>query len=337
MTRKSHQYKTFFFWTLVILVLMVSGIMAVRKYVSQPGLTPEMMEVPQPQAVPQPAPQPAPPPPAQTRKQLLDEPLIEYGSLDIDGNFDLNLSQVTVCPFDGAEKIPIDRVSVQGVDLLHQPPHRLKITLTGVTLTPNALPGQFGQFLRDLDYPQVRADLDLRFKYLAETREFLLERFVLDIPEAGVLTLQGHLGRVPWEMLGDSENLLVFLMKIPNMTLTALELKFVNQGLVQRLMDQQSGQQGLSRDKYLAEICKQIDHETGYVKTEDGRRIINTVKDFLKSPGELEVTARADEPLALGDLPAQWDTFKESGRLDLVVAGRPAKPELHSRARAEAD
>jgi hypothetical protein len=323
MTARSTRNKTLFFWILVALVVIGAACLALRQYLNQPHLLPEQQA-----AVPAPAPVPAPPqaepcPPPQTRKQLLDNPLIEYGSLDLDGNFNVTLSQVTVRPDDGAEKIPIDRVVVKGVDLLHQPPHRLKITLTGVTLTPDTAPGQFGQILRDLDYGQIRADLDLKFKYLEDTREFLLEQFVLDIPEAGTLTLKGLLGHVPWELLGDSENLLVFLMKMPDVTLAALELKFVNQGLVQRFIDRQSRQAGLSREKYLSGLFQEIDRETGYVRTSGGRQIVEVLKSFLQAPGQLEITALADEPLALGDLPAQWDHFKETGRLNLLVVNRP--------------
>ncbi len=239
-----------------------------------------------------------------------DEMTITYDKLEKAANDAIIIKKVSVLPKGEAKPLQISEVIFRNVDIEHDIPRFMNLSLNGFELSPETLEMDAEMFnsLGLTETMTINVVFDYRLD--GETQTLNINAVELTADGLGKLSLTGqidHLNADALEVFLDKEKLDA-LSESENMQLftdvTAIEFKnasviYTDNSLVEKILSAISQDEGISLEDLITEATlgfEEIYPEFGLSTP------MPDLKAFLEKPKQLELRAEPEEPIRFGDL-----------------------------------
>ena len=217
-------------------------------------------------------------------------------------NFEFSLTGVTVSPAKRPEKVKVDQVTVHRVDLLHNPPRYMDLTVSGFDFNEAAVKAAGQVVFPKEEAQRVEGMFHLKYRYDQEAKEVTVEDLTIQAAGQGRLNLAGQVMNIDLELVKDRKQVLLFIVSIPAIAVKSLGLEYKDEGLAERLMTAEARERDLSLEEY--QLLMTLELEVEMESTEDAelKKALGTIKSFINEPDQIALKACPDVPFPLGKL-----------------------------------
>lgn len=147
-----------------------------------------------------------------------------------------------------------------------------------------------------MGYEQFNLGFELGGRYDPDGETLTIEALTLRGTDMGTLSLSAELGGIPLEVLENLDTQREKLLE--TLTVKGLSLSFVNQSLVERAVDAQAKEMGVSADELKAQVSSLLPVMLSMLQNEAFQNKVSTaVTAFLEDPKSLRVTANPTTPV----------------------------------------
>ncbi|MFW6240982.1 MAG: hypothetical protein ACOC98_10230 [Thermodesulfobacteriota bacterium] len=227
----------------------------------------------------------------------------------MDGQVTVSRMVLTPTGEEGASPLKIDEMVIREIDEGQEIPAFADVSIRGVQLTGETFGKGFSEGLKQLEYGDLRADLDLAYRFSGDRTEINVEPVRLSIPQVADLECRIHLGNlVPIETAHPSA-----VAGFPTWRLHSLDLQYADQSLAPRIMKAVSEQNGINAQEIIQTTIDQILKSGPPPAIAEG---LAQARRFVGNPGTLTLNAAPEEPM-----PLQQVVFPENPLLLLDTLG----------------
>jgi len=176
--------------------------------------------------------------------------------------------------------------------------------------------------LEDLGYQQITGSAFMEGRWQPSDGRLTLSRYEAVIDDAGTLSLLFDLGGYTPQFIkaateiakqmeqnqGDQQQAaqgMAMLGLLQQLTFHGTAIRFTDDSLTGKLLDYQAEQMGSSPDALIAQVKAMIPAQLGpYVGADTADSIAQAVGTFLENPGNIEISARPENPVPFAMLAA---------------------------------
>lgn len=132
-----------------------------------------------------------------------------------------------------------------------------------------------------------------------ESSGFALEEMTVSAPEVGALTFTLDMDNYPNLLNTENPN----PMEMMNVTLNSISLKYVDDSLAVRILDQMAGQQGMEREQFAQQMSMALPFMLSAINNQDFQEEVATAAgNFLMNPGTIEVNVKPEKPMSAAEI-----------------------------------
>ena len=209
----------------------------------------------------------------------------------------LTLTEITIEPAELADPIEVASIELRFDRVVDDVPHEVFLAIERISMSSAALADQPEQqaMLEAMGYDRLSVDLTLDVAYDGETETVDVRGLTIGADDVGQLSLSGRVADLALDKLqgGDA---LEALLESPAVEL--IEIRFDNAGIVERAMEMQAQEEGLSvadfRSQSLAELSMMLSM-IGNPAFEE--QVAASVGAFMEAPRSLRIAARPSAPV----------------------------------------
>lgn len=205
----------------------------------------------------------------------------------------VTVSRMVLAPIEEeGSPIKIDEMVIREIDDAEDVPAFADISIRGVQLTGETFGKGFSEGLKQLEYGDLRADLDLAYRFSEDRTEIKVDPVRLSIPQVADLECRLHLGNLaPIETAHPS-----VVAGFPTWKLHSLDLEYADQSLAPRMMAAFSKQNGIDAKEIIQSTIDQILKSGPPPAIAEG---LAQAHRFVGNPGTLTLNAAPKEPMPL--------------------------------------
>ncbi|MBD3307203.1 hypothetical protein GF339_12300 [candidate division KSB3 bacterium] len=156
--------------------------------------------------------------------QVNDYVDVHYDQVKMDVlGWNAHLKNVTIAPFGGRAKTQVEDIIIYEVDYTHEIPAYLHLAFKGLRIEVNA--ENFGAQAADLNrlgYTEIRATMEVDYRYDPQEKSFRLNTFRLGADAIGHVHAACHIGNIDLNV----ENPFFLLLSYPKMLIHSAELRY---------------------------------------------------------------------------------------------------------------
>jgi hypothetical protein len=152
----------------------------------------------------------------------------------------------------------------------------------------------------DLGYDKLMLGLDFSFAYDAAAGILDLDKFAISAVDAGTLLMTAKIGNLTPDLLKKMSGLADAdrMAAMQSLTVNALSVRLDNNSVVDRALDMQAKQMGVSRDQFVAQMVGAMPLMLSILQNPDFQnKVSSALGVFLKDPRSLSATATPAQPL----------------------------------------
>lgn len=201
-------------------------------------------------------------------------------------------------------RIDIGRIELNDWAMERDIPSRVNIRMNGVSLESARHPAKYGRI--------TDADILLAYSADPEAKQLSIDNFMIHAPELGKLDLRCGLANVDLEkMVSAADSPLFFVLVLPGISVASVDIKYQDESLVRRLIDEAATRKGMSRDEYVAFLQRELmglkeDGTNAYLDN-----ALDELVRFFNHPSQIRIQAAPVKPVPLG----QFMFSKDRGML----------------------
>jgi hypothetical protein len=222
---------------------------------------------------------------------------LSYKKVSVDLlRLDVHIKGVTLTPVGIPVNTKIDEVVVYDIDYKNNPPRHFHIALNGIDIPVDK--SNFGaqEELKELGYDEIKANIELDYRYNPENKELYLNRLKYGADKVGSLNLKLYISNVDLS----SQNPLVILLSLPNILIHSGELYYKDDSFVPRLLKLYSKREGKDVDEIIDNIIKDIETEISKENDHFSKEVIESFSKFIKNPDRITITISPKKPVSIG-------------------------------------
>lgn len=132
-----------------------------------------------------------------------------------------------------------------------------------------------------------------------ESSGFALEEMTISAPEVGALTFTLDMDNYPNLLNTENPN----PMEMMNVTLNSITLRYVDDSLAVRILDQMAGQQGMEREQFAQQMSMALPFMLSAINNQAFQEEVATAAgNFLMNPGTIEVNVKPEKPMSAAEI-----------------------------------
>ena len=228
---------------------------------------------------------------------------VDYEKVQVDLiGFVVHIKGITISAPGKEQKAKIDDFIIYDIDGKNNFPYYLHIALKGIDMGVENL-GDQAERLKELGYENVKANMELDYKYDENNKEIYLNTLSSGAEDLGKINLKFHLGNID---LG-SKNIAATFLNFSQVLLHNAELSYADDSFVSRLIESVAKEQGMGVDDFVGMISESIDNEISKEKDEFTKEAMESFKKFVKNPDNISISISPEKPLPIGRLKGKKD------------------------------
>lgn len=128
---------------------------------------------------------------------------------------------------------------------------------------------------------------------------FALEEMTISAPEVGTLTFALDMDNYPDLLNKENPN----PMEMLNVTLNSISLKYIDDSLAVRILDQMAEQQGMEREQFAQQMSMALPFMLSAINNQEFQDEVATAAGkFLTEPGTIEVNVKPAKPMSAAEI-----------------------------------
>lgn len=221
---------------------------------------------------------------------------VDYGNISIDLlRSNAHIKGVTILPAGEDKKIIIDDIIIYDIDGEDKIPSYLHICFNGIDINIDSF-GDSAKELRSLGYDDIKANIELDYKYNDKKKEFNLNSLIISAKKMGNINLDFHMSNIDL----NPDNILSVLFRFPQILIHNAELIYKDDSLVARLQQKAAKENSEDLGNYISRITREIDNKTLQEQDKFARQSMEAVKKFIKKPNNISISISPDKPVPIG-------------------------------------
>lgn len=224
---------------------------------------------------------------------------VEYGEVEVGllGQ-DLAVKDVQLVIGDG-NPIRIAEIQLLDVDPDHEPPNFLHAKALGIRQDLAAMDDQQAAMLRKLGYEQIQGSYEVHYHYEPQTKVFNLKELRGELENMGSLALRVQLENFELENPAVAAG-----TEFPEFSVDELVLSYRDDSLLRRVIEQGAQERGVTEAEFVENVLQDIDAQTAGLQDPFFVKVRDTLKEFIRNPGTLTVTANPPQPVPVMEIVA---------------------------------
>ena len=234
------------------------------------------------------------------------------GSFKAQGTYDsANLEKIAFSTKEGVY-IPIEKLTATNSDYLGDVPRKANMTLDNLVVSTENLPsGEVSKGMSDLGYESVTVNVNIDWQWNDANGKMSLPEFGVRSESFGDLIIKLETGGWTPELVGelaaldpkDAESAQAMLGKLQGTTVDNISVEFINNSIVDRLLDNQSGKAGMDRADFVDRLAASLDGPLATLRNAAFQQMIkDQVTAFLKDPKTLTLAAAPANPVPIAQI-----------------------------------
>jgi len=224
---------------------------------------------------------------------------VDYDNVSVDLiGLNPHINGVTISPAGEErekEKILIDDIVVYDIDDEGKIPLYLHVGLNGINANLNSF-GNDAKKLKDLGYDNIKANIELDYKYDDKEKEFYLNALSIGAEKMGTINLAFHISNVDL----NPDNIMSIMSSFPQILIHYADLSYKDASLVTRLQKKAAKENGEDVDSFINKITKEIDKEISQEKDKFTKQAMEAFKEFIKKPNKILISISPKKPVPIG-------------------------------------
>lgn len=218
----------------------------------------------------------------------------------------VTISDVLATDKDGFA-VPVKTITASTDDIVDGIPHSGAFTASGIVIDVNQVADQdFKKELLALGYNTLNLSVSAKGAWHPDKSSATIDQFEIDADGIGSLTLTSEIGGLSKDAVAalsdpaqsDKSDAVIQGLTLENMTIT-----FKNQTLVQRLLEVQAKDAGVSPDAYASQLAAAMPMLLMPLKNPEFQNTTAAaISTFLKDPKTLTVTASPEQGLSVMEI-----------------------------------
>lgn len=228
---------------------------------------------------------------------------VDYEKVQVDLiGFTVHIKGITISPRGKERKTKIDDFIIYDMDDKNNFPYYLHIAMRGMDMSAENF-GNRAERLKELGYENIKANMELDYKYNEDNKEIYLNTLSSGAEDLGNINLKFHLSNID---LGSKGIAAVFLT-FSEVLLHNAELSYTDDSFVSRLIKSVAKGQGQDVDDFVDMISESIDNEISKEKDEFTKEAMKSFKKFVRNPDKISISTSLKKPLPVGRLKGKKD------------------------------
>ena len=210
------------------------------------------------------------------------------------------ISDISILPPGAMTTSHIDKVVVRRIAGNSSTPSSLAVDIKGLMID-SAIFGEAGAAqLAALGYTGPwPCDMSIDYNCLLDKRELTLQSFY-EAKDVGSLRLNLVLGNIDYD--GKKPPTTFALALAPNITLLRLELAYVDDSLLERVLKQEAAEKGVDVPTFKTTLADQSEAFLQKKQLPHTASIMTALKQFIENPRQLSISATPATPVSLGEI-----------------------------------
>ncbi len=204
---------------------------------------------------------------------------------------------------DGKPAVPVASGQFELSDLVDDKPTRMKLKVDGIAV-PSAIIEDEAQraMIEAMGYTTLNLSIDGEFHYSGEgVGEGVIDRLVLSLADGAELSISGSVGGLPRAALEDPGASAELLMQTA--TLNGLSIKLTDNSLINRIIEQQAKDTGVSADDLKTQLKVMVPAMMTPLEAPEFQAQVSTaVSAFLDDPQNFTIAAAPAAPTLIAQI-----------------------------------
>lgn len=229
---------------------------------------------------------------------------LKYADVNLSfAKLELEVSGIEVKPVMAMHPIILDSITLKNfkqgkTDI----PRELSFVAKGLHINARQL-GPQGRQLLELGYDNLLVDVGLDFRYDNEKKELRLNDLSYGAKSAGFVKMQFHVSELDLSNL----NLFSLMFAIPKVKVHSAGFKYADDSFFERSMKAAAKKEGKTPEQMLAKAEAILDAELAKTKDDLSKKVLTTLKQFIRNPKNISITASPTEKVSVQTIQATKD------------------------------
>ena len=210
-----------------------------------------------------------------------------------------HLRDVTISPVGAPAETVVEDVIIYKFDHESKLPAYVRVDFKGIHVAVTE--ENFGSQARELErlgYEQIKADIQVDYRYDLEEHVFTLNALRVGADDMGHVEMSFQVGNIDL----DPNNIFFLLFAYPNILIHRAELRYDDDSLIPRLIRLAAEQQDTTEAEVVAELLAEIDAEIERAESAFSKDALKAVRRFIAKPNKIKIVINPKEPVAVGEL-----------------------------------
>ncbi|MCD6223338.1 MAG: hypothetical protein J7J73_00335 [Deltaproteobacteria bacterium] len=168
--------------------------------------------------------------------------------------------------------------------------------------------------LKELGYDSLKLNLRMKFNNNKATKTQNID-YVTTIENAFKAGFVFKLGNIDFKKMKEMQNyfkekfndvspdeLLSFSQNFMSVSISYCEFYFKNEGLIDKIMEKEARDKGISEEKIKENMCKILDMQITSAKMHKQREFFEAIKKFIKKPRKISVKISPSKPVEIQEI-----------------------------------
>lgn len=223
---------------------------------------------------------------------------VDYKKVSVDlWGLATHIKGVTISPVGEKETVNIDDIVIYDIDDENSIPLFLHIVFKGINLNVESFRNNTKK-LKDLGYDNIKANMELDYKYDVNEKEFFLNTLSNGAEKIGNINLKFHISNIDLS----PENIVSILFTFPQILIHSAELSYKDDSLISRVLKIAAKKEDKDVDSIISKIIQDIDNEISSEKDQFTKEAMEAFKKFIKDPNKISISISPKKPVPLGRL-----------------------------------
>ncbi len=218
----------------------------------------------------------------------------------------------------GEPALHVDEIHVMDYDRSSQPPHHMRLKVSGVEQNLRALPQAEAKTLERLGYTTWRGGYVIDYDYDPDTRILELHEFSGELE--GIATLRVALDLHDFDLAQATR---VDAPRLPEFRVARAQAVFRDYSFAARLIEQGAREAGIGEERYRALLDAEIAARVDAWNTPFARQLGSVLRQHLQEPGTVVIRLEPERPVSVYEVitAAIIDPAGLPARLGMTVEG----------------
>jgi hypothetical protein len=227
---------------------------------------------------------------------------LSYQSLEV-GVFSktAQVSQVSLQIKDTDSPVSVDKLMLYAFDSKNDIPSFMHVGIQGIHISrSNSFMQGLAPVLAQLGYADVEADLEYAYRYDPIKKDLEIQKIRVRVSDMGQLEVTARLSNLDLAVVKSvPRNSLTLIAMLPAVAISGITLTYQDNSLTRKLVQLGARQSGQGEEQFVSGIIDQLNLEIQKHKLPAARDRLQTVQNFIKNPGVIEVAISPLQPVLL--------------------------------------